>query len=81
MKHRLHYILVFALTIGVHLELNAFEYKPPHSDHVPYTDSQKMTELENLMRVTHKLFYEAGIQYFAEGGTLLGAVRHKGFIP
>ncbi len=29
----------------------------------------------------HKILAEAGISYYMLGGTMLGAVRHKGFIP
>lgn len=34
-----------------------------------------------LMRDIHKAFKKAGVPYFAMSGTLLGAVRHGGFIP
>lgn len=37
-------------------------------------------ELEVLARIDG-ICRENGIQYFADSGTLLGAVRHKGFIP
>lgn len=37
-------------------------------------------ELEVLARIDG-ICKENGIQYFADSGTLLGAVRHKGFIP
>ena len=40
----------------------------------------QLAELETL-KETIKYFDENGIVYYAIGGTLLGAVRHSGFIP
>ena len=37
-------------------------------------------DLEAL-KAFDKFCKEHGLRYFAIGGTLLGAVRHKGFIP
>lgn len=34
-----------------------------------------------LMRDIHKAFKKAGVPYFAISGTLLGGIRHGGFIP
>jgi hypothetical protein len=34
-----------------------------------------------LMKDVHDVLEEAGVAYYAIGGTLLGAVRHGGFIP
>ncbi len=34
-----------------------------------------------LMQDMNKAFQEAGVSYFAIGGTLLGSIRHGGFIP
>lgn len=38
-------------------------------------------DLLNMLKWFHDFCCENGITYYALGGTLLGAVRHKGFIP
>ena len=40
----------------------------------------QLSELK-MLKETISFFEEHGLSYFAIGGTLLGAVRHKGFIP
>lgn len=34
-----------------------------------------------MLKIVHYLCEQHGIQYFMVGGSLLGAIRHKGFIP
>lgn len=49
-----------------------------------YTDEQirHLQEIElNTLDILDKVCSQIGVSFFAYGGTLLGAVRHKGFIP
>ena len=45
-----------------------------------YLDKLQKKTLETL-KFTIDFFEKHNLRYFAYGGTLLGAVRHKGFIP
>ena len=44
------------------------------------TEELKKTELD-ILRAIRDFCDAKGLKYFLCGGTLLGAVRHKGFIP
>lgn len=46
-----------------------------------FTSSERMLGNYQLMKDVHELFEQAGIIYWIECGTLLGAVRHQGIIP
>lgn len=46
-----------------------------------YGTEQIQDELLDLMKIFHNFCEKEGIQYFLYGGSCLGAVRHKGFIP
>ena len=38
-------------------------------------------KLLEMMKWFHEYCVEEGLRYYALGGTMLGALRHKGFIP
>lgn len=48
---------------------------------IPLTPPQIIEALYQIMYDSHQLFATHHIQYWIEGGTLLGAVRHQGLIP
>ena len=45
------------------------------------TNFDTIKKLYQIMYDTHQIFKKNGVKYWADGGTLLGAVRHKGVIP
>ena len=46
------------------------------------TDIDELKRIElDLLKVVHSFCKERGIRHSLAGGTLLGAIRHKGFIP
>ncbi len=48
----------------------------------PITDTDELKRIElGILRDVARFCESHGIRYFLSGGTLLGAVRHKGFIP
>lgn len=51
---------------------------------MPYEiETTKLIQTEELeiMSIIHKICVENGIKYFLAGGSVLGAIRHNGFIP
>jgi lipopolysaccharide cholinephosphotransferase len=47
----------------------------------PALSDEKFQRLYKMMHIVSDLFQKNEIEYFAEGKTLLGAVRHEGLIP
>lgn len=46
-----------------------------------YRDGELKAKLLEMMEWFHKLCVKNGIRYYVLGGTMLGAMRHHGFIP
>ena len=59
--------------------IDTYEYKGPLGKEVPFEDIRKIQIgiLDTLVETCEK----HGLRYYLSGGTLLGAVRHKGYIP
>lgn len=51
----------------------------PESDF--YGTTQRQSELLVALKDVDAFLRKEGIRYSLDGGTLLGAIRHKGFIP
>lgn len=56
---------------------------PKHeiTNHLSYTNETVVKRIYNLARILHDTLTKSGISYWASSGTLLGCVRHGGFIP
>jgi hypothetical protein len=53
-----------------------------HSDHkIDLASKESIIELYQIMKDTHEVFNKCHVTYWAEGGTMLGAVRNQGIIP
>ena len=68
---------------GYQAPLTAEAYNPAvHADHkVDLLAEKDAVGLYQLLKDTHEVFEQCGLEYWADGGTLLGAVRNGGLIP
>lgn len=60
---------------------NFFEKEVREGFEVPEMMKRAWAAQMEVLQVVADVCDKNGIQYFADWGTLLGAVRHKGFIP
>jgi len=56
-----------------------FTYKREDYEDLSLRDAQMI--MVDILEEVHKLCEKRGLKYFLDAGTLIGAVRHKGFIP
>jgi phosphorylcholine metabolism protein LicD len=45
------------------------------------TKPQAVRDIYKLLYILDKIFHQNKLEYWIDGGTMLGAVRHKGIIP
>lgn len=73
-------IFLFFFPKGYKKRLAALKIKESFSELV-YPESQDVLKCYQTLYDITKLFDKHKIEYYIDGGTLLGAVRHKGMIP
>ncbi len=75
--------MIGATSCGYRAPLTAETYDPVvQADHkVDLASLEAVTDLYQIMKDTHEVFTRCQLAYWAEGGTMLGAVRNKGIIP
>ena len=67
--------LFYEFDLGVKILQLVDTGKPEHAR------KERMQVLYQMMDDINAVFAECGLEYWADGGTLLGAIRHKGLIP
>lgn len=55
------------------------QYKESDYEDLSLRDAQML--MVDILKEVHEICERHGLKYFLDGGTLIGAVRHKGFIP
>lgn len=58
---------------------NNYTHNPNDYEDLSLRDAQMI--MVEILEEVHKLCEKHGLKYFLDAGTLIGAVRHKGFIP
>lgn len=71
--------IILSITVSLlYLSITSASYATHNNQIMP--DAWYL-QLYQLMKDTHELFTLNKLEYWIQGGTLLGAVRHKGIIP
>jgi lipopolysaccharide cholinephosphotransferase len=68
------------LSIDLPKEMNDYSFAD-RTGYVEMTEADIKRSHLRMLQKLHKVCTEHGLRYFMCGGTLLGAVRHKGYIP
>lgn len=73
------FLTVFRPLIGLHKRM---KYRMKREDMTPPLSIEEIhSQLLRILQVIHEFCVAHGIRYTLYGGTLIGAIRHNGFIP
>lgn len=70
----------FLPTVGLSSESQSLKNPEQQNSLVVYTNKEDVQEIYQLMKDVDDVLNFLGIEYWVDGGTLLGCVRHEGFI-
>ena len=71
-------ILIILTFYLIYNNITLCEYK---KDKLKYIKPEIIKKIYEMLKITDEIFNENNIEYWMCGGTMLGAVRHKGIIP
>ncbi len=75
-----HYGKHIQVIIDLQKEMNDYSHVE-RADYVPLEDKEVKESQLNVLRCVKRICENHGLRYYIAYGTLLGAVRHQGFIP
>lgn len=73
-----YFIIFFTLSFVI---FNSLSTNMQKVKNIKILEPENTLMLYQTMKDVHEILGKYNIEYYADGGTLLGAIRHKGIIP
>lgn len=75
------YILILLIILIIIIIIIYYNKTYDYFDNSILTDEKSLNKIREMLKYLDKLFEKHKITYWMDGGTLLGAIRHKNVIP